>query len=78
MINSVFEISKEKPQIDFPLLAEDKRGVVVLFTNKNSGTVLESGKTLYGIGYNSYCWPDVTNGVWKILPKGSKVIIKQA
>ncbi len=67
-------VENNKARLAFPLLAKNKgRDLVVLFTNKTSGTVVHGE----GIGRYSENWNDVTSYHWEILPSGSRIIIVQ-
>jgi len=60
----------------FPLLANSKHyESVVLFINKNTGTVVFNSKS-YKIGHYSDDWVDVTDTkTWEILPAGTSVTL---
>ena len=62
----------------FPLLAESPKGLIVLFSDQYSGTVMCAGNSqLHKLGDHRDDWIDVHNGHWKILPKGSTVTLTQ-
>ena len=64
--------------LEFPLLAKNKRfGGVVLFTDYSEGTVISENEG-YDIGHVSVYWLRVDDKTqWKILPMGSKVTLIQ-
>lgn len=67
-----------EPKLEFPLLAKDiKSDLVVLFTARAIGVVVQSGFG-YPIGYTSEIWdgPDRNNN-WTLLPRGTKIVIEQ-
>lgn len=62
---------------EFPLFAKANNGLIVLFTDKQKGTVVDSGASKLTIGYYLCTWIPVTDDHWTILPKGSTVILTQ-
>ena len=62
-----------KEAINYPVIAE-YWGTIVLFTENNVGTVLQS--STYPVGYYNKDWIDIK--LWNILPKGVKVILENS
>lgn len=62
----------------FPMLAESSNGLIVLFNDQYSGTVMCAGYSqLHKLGTHRDDWIPVHNSHWKILPKGSTVTLTQ-
>lgn len=62
---------------EFPLFAKAPNGLIVLFTDNQEGTVVDSGASKKNIGYYNVNWISVTDDHWTILPKGSTVTLTQ-
>jgi len=62
-------IPATKPR--FPALGKSNdEGMVVLFSNETSGTVISSGKSITVVGFFTKDWQPVTDSiVWEILPE---------
>jgi hypothetical protein len=72
MKSTLIEAEVEKSEIKFPCMAVNRNNssVIVLFTGPTKGTVVSSGC----IGKYSEDWGPVTNnGLWTILPPGTKI-----
>ena len=62
---------------EFPLFAKASNGLIVLFTDNQTGTVVDGGASKQTIGYYNNNWISVTDDHWTILPKGSTVTLTQ-
>ena len=76
MVESTLIRKKMEKEMKFPLLVEAKdSGLIVLFVNKTTGTVVKKDK-LYDIGYYVANWVECDNEKeWTILNAGTSITL---
>lgn len=73
------KIPESKGELKFPLLATACVDMhTVLFSDSNTGTVVNPGRSTYCVGAHRKDWVDpITADVWTIHPPGTQLIITQ-
>ena len=66
-----------KQAITFPCLARSSDGIVVLFTDNHTGTIVHGQGYIHGkVGTTADDWNRIDHPCWTILPLGTKIILE--